>query len=143
MLYLTTPCGPNKILVSFQMSNEECANDVQDQTSSIEKLQKWNVVDLKSWLKENDMKVSGKKEVLVKRVYHGMQDLADSDSDTELFDRSETIISTENCFSNLNDESWQLFLVINYQKYQLRILTTTTCFKRIHYQERGQDFSVI
>jgi len=63
-------------------SDSECL----EEQLSLEDLSKWKVTDLKEWLEERNLKKSGLKDVLVKRVYRAMANVESDFSDEEIKD---------------------------------------------------------
>ena len=53
-------------------------SDVEEHIISVDELSNWKVAELKEWLEKRNLKKSGLKEVLVKRVYRAMT-MMDSD----------------------------------------------------------------
>ena len=89
-------------------SESDSSNPETDDASlpKLEDLQRWSVKDLKSWLEDRNLKRSGSKTVLAKRVYRTLRTCnSDSDSATESSTYSNCQIFS-NKFREL-DSSWE------------------------------------
>ena len=129
-------------------SEEECSGP---NMPNVDELKKWTVKKLKGWLEDHGLKRSGTKDILVKRVFRGFQNMLDSDSsvdnsDSELefsqkmdmdltkLDSSWTSVSNDN-LPDISDKD-----IENYFLYQ----TNPTSGKRARFQrhlKKARKFS--
>lgn len=92
------------------MSSDRDSSDETDRNEllpSLADLEKWCVKDLKNWLQERDLKRSGSKSILAKRVYRALRTTCNSDSDDC---DSSSIYSNRQIFSSKYselDSSWE------------------------------------
>ena len=80
-----------KHLIYFKisvMSDSESESEYKT-LSSVEDLNKWSVKQLKCWLEKNNLKRSGNKAILVKRVYRSLRNKEDSESDLSDIEENE------------------------------------------------------
>ena len=78
---------------------QDSVEDTSTEHETIEMLRTWKMDQLKEWLLTRDLKRSGKKEVLVKRVYRVMQSGDDSSSDSA----SESDLDDTPCLTPINE----------------------------------------
>ncbi|XP_022312596.2 uncharacterized protein LOC111117719 [Crassostrea virginica] len=84
---------------------QDSVEDTSTEHETIEMLRTWKMDQLKEWLLTRGLKRSGKKEVLVKRVYRVMQSGDDSSSDSA----SESDLDDTPCVTPINEvtEPWK------------------------------------
>ena len=115
---------------------QDCMEDTSTEHETIEMLRTWKMDQLKEWILTRGLKRSGKKEVLVKRVYRVMQSGDDSSSDSA----SESDLHDTPFVTPINEvtEPWkEISLYAVFLLFMKRILITTLFTKNILHLEKS------